>query len=86
MPTVAAPTTYGCRYAALRLGGGGLAWRFVGGVGGLALGLVCKMHDTAGGRAWGTAAFHYATGAGAVLLWLWAQSLPLAIQPNVSLG
>ena len=51
MPTVAAPVTYGCRCAALRLGGGGLAWRFVGGVGGLALGLVCKMHDTAGGPA-----------------------------------
>ena len=80
-PALAATAGYWC--AALRLGGGGLFWRFVVGVAGLALGLVFKMHDTAGGQAWGTAAFHYATGAGAVALWLWAQSLPLAIHSTV---
>ena len=75
-PCVAAMGGY--VYSTLRLGGCGLLWRYVGGVSGLCLGLVCKMCDTTGRRAWGTAAFHYAVGAGSVLLWSWAQSLPLA--------
>ena len=74
-PTLAA--TCGYCYSALSLGGCGLLWRYVAGVGGMALGLLMKMLDTAQGRAWGTAAFHYAMGGGAVMLWLWVQSLPL---------
>ena len=44
----------------------------------LTLGLVLKMHDTKQGHAWGTAAFHYASAVGALLIWLWIQSLPLS--------
>ena len=63
-------------FAALRLGGCGLMGRYLGGLVGLTLGLVLKMYDTKRGRAWGTAAFHYAVAVGLLLIWLWIQSLP----------
>ena len=65
-------------FSALRLGGCGLMWRYIGGLVGLVLGLVLKMHDTKRRHAWGTAAFHYAIAVGLLLIWSWIQSLPLA--------
>ena len=65
-------------FAALSLGGCGLMGRYIGGLVALTLGLVLKMHDTKQGHAWGTAAFHYASAVGALLIWLWIQSLPLS--------
>lgn len=50
--------------AARRLEGGGDVRLFAGGVGIVLLGLVCKAADAQGSAAWGTAAFHYAAGAG----------------------
>ncbi len=62
--------------SAHRLGGAGVLWRYVGGMGVVLNSLALKMVDTAGRGSWGTAAFHYAAAAGLSELWAWSQTLP----------
>jgi len=68
-------------YATVSLGGCGQYERLAAGVGVALSGVVCKVADAMGdGCPWGTAAFHYLVSAGFVLIFLWAQTLPVTMQ------
>ena len=74
LPTITLTISYYA--AALRCGGTGTLWLYLAGLAAMHGGLVLKMYDTTGRGTWGTAAFHYAAGAGWTLMWLWSQTLP----------
>ena len=68
----------GALFAVCSLGGGGRLDLFAGGLALALAGVIFKLADASGdGCQWGTAVFHYMEAAGFVVLFLWAQTMPV---------